>query len=248
MTIKHGKGSRVFIAEFDFSGEGRSFEISAETDMAESTVFTSTAKEFVAGQTKNAVSHAGIWTNVDDNWDEWLKTNIFPALTKAISLLPGTPAVGDICYNGEIKEIRAGRPIRVDDICAINAEYIIDGPLGRANLLEYEIAAAVGAQTGIGQNIGVASATQMWLICIHVVEYNGGAGTYRIAIQESSDNGATDPYSTPAGASKDFSNAGGSFVFTVNGAREAWARVVTTQEAGTPTCKFLVTLAKVNLQ
>ena len=242
MAIKAGKGSRVFIAEFDFSGEGRSFDIAADVDLADSTVFTSAGKQFVAGQVKNAISHAGVWTNVDNNWDEWLNTNIVAA--KALSLLLGTPTVGDVCYNGEIKEARVGRPIRVDDICAINAEYTIDGPLGRANLLEYEIAAAVGAQTGVGQNIGVASATQMWLYCIHVVEFNG-AGTYRIAIQESSDDGAADAYVT---ANTFDCSAVSSVVWPVAGAREAWARVVTLQQVGTPTAKFLVTLAIVDLQ
>jgi len=241
----HGKGSKIFLAEYDVSGESRSFEPKWEKDTVKVGAFGDVAHRYLDGAVGASISHKGLFDLSALSWDRWLYDNLGSFSGKGITVIPGTPSLAGIAYNGEVLEASCARQIAINDIVAVDAEYKINGMLGRAKIIEYEMDAAVGAQTGAGVNIGAASSAEMWLVTIHCVEFNG-SGTYTIKLQESSDDGSSDAYADVTGAALTIS-AIGSLVTTVAGAREAWARVVTTKSIDA-TAKFIVSVAKVSLQ
>lgn len=242
----HGKGSKIFLAEYDVSGEGRSFDLKWDQDTVAKKTFGLSAQEYSVGMIGASISHKGIYDLSATSWERWLYDNLGSFTGKGITAIPGVPALGGICYNGEVKEASSGRPVNISDIVATDADYQVHGMLGRAQIIEYEIDAAVGAQTGAGVNIGVASASEMWIVTIHCVEFNG-SGTYTIKLQESQNDGSPDAYADVTGASL-AATAIGSLVTTIAGARETWVRVVTTVAGGTPTAKFIVAVSIVPLQ
>jgi hypothetical protein len=248
MTVKHGKKTRIFLAEFDFSGEGRSLDLNADVDQASADTFLSDAKEYVEGAVGFKIDHKGVFTDVDDNWDEWLETVRASATNKGISVMPANPSEGDVGYNGVVKQMSVKRPVKIDDIVGIEASYQIDGPMGRGIAVGLQLTAK-GSHQGTGYNIGAAEATEMWLITIHVIEVNlnGGSG-YTVKLQESSDDGDTDPYADVSGATTGALSEKGSVVKTIDGAREAWVRVIGTPSGGAETAKFAVVVSKVSKQ
>lgn len=242
----HGKGSKIFLAEYDVSGEGRSFDLKWDQDTVAKKTFGLSAQEYSVGMLGASISHKGIFNLAENQWERWLYDTLGSFTGKGITAIPGVPALGGICYNGEVKEASSGRPVNISDIVAVDADYQINGMLGRAQIIEYEIDAAVGIQQGDGVNIGAASASEMWIITMHLIEKQG-AGTFTIKLEESQDNGVTDTWAEVAGISL-AATVTGSLCTTIAGAREAWVRVVTTVAGGTPTAKFMVAVSKVPLQ
>lgn len=248
MAEVHGKGTKIFIAEIDVSGEGRSIDLTpSDRDTPDCSTFESTAKRVAPGAIKAAVDHRGVYTAVSSSgWESFLYGNLAGSTDKGIMVIPGTPAVAGIMYNGKIKNSHIGRPTSISDILAIEANYDISGMLGRGVVLEYEIAEAVVAQTGAGQNIGAITSADMWLVSIHCI-YSTGVGTYTILVQEcATDTPAS--YADVSGASVVVTApARDSLVIGIQGARLAWARVKTTVSVSAA-AKFAVGLSVVPYQ
>ncbi len=252
MGSKHGKGTRIYIAEFDVSGEARSIDIEALSEVRDASTFVPVSagwKDQVEGQQEYRISHAGLLSDQDDNWDEWLHS-VLGSNGEPLTVAPSSPAQGDRAYCGKLKEISIRRSARIDDLVAINGDYILDGPLGAGLLAGFQTTAQ-GSFTGTGYDLDViASATQMWLVCIHITEVNLNSGTnYIIKLQESSNDGGGDAYADVATATLTATVPTSLFI-TVAGAREQWVRVVgtPTNGGGTPTAKFAVSVAIVALQ
>ena len=246
MSFHAGKGTRIFAAEYDVSGEGRQIDLTvAEVDTVDSSTFTTAnAKGTVQGQYGASVAHKGVFTKDATNWDYWLHNTVGSFVDKGLTVVPGSYTVGATAYNGEIIEATANRTAQTTDLVSIDASYKCKGPLGRGKLIEYEQDAAVGAQNGAEVDMGRATAaTEAWLITMHCTEINDGS-SYYIKLQESSDSGGSpDTYADVASGVLCVATVATSLCTVLAGARERYIRVVTTQEAGTPTAKFAVAVS-----
>ena len=243
MTPKHGRGTKVYIAAYDVSGQGRSLEPGFDVDTAESTTFGSAAKEHEEGQYKATVDHRGVFTNAVSSWDGFLHNQLGNQSGIALSILPSTPSQGQVAYNAEIKATNVRRAITIEDIVAVEATYDVDGALGRGLAIAY-VPAAGGALAGSGYSLGVASSNEQWLVTMHAHEFNG-TGSYNIWVEEVSGD-VVGNYSV-VGATRMSCNDVKSQIIRQQGQREAWARVVTTANSGA-TMKYTVVVAKANQQ
>lgn len=247
MAVAYGLGSRIYIAQYDVSGEGRSIDINGEADIADATVFTSAAREHVSGAVKYSIDHAGVFSASATSWEKWLYDNLADANGKGITIIPGIPVqYTGICYNGQIRTASMKVPVKVDDLIGLNASYQIAGGLSRGLVAAYQTT-AIGAYTGSVVDLGAAaSATQMWVLCIHIYEFNLGAATsYTVKVQSSATSGGS--YGDVTGCTLTATGAT-SLYFTTAGAQYQYVKVVGTPTGGAETAKFVVSLGIANLQ
>jgi hypothetical protein len=247
MAVTYGLGSKIYIAQYDVSGEGRSIDINSEADIADATVITSAAREHVSGAVKYSVDHAGIFSASATSWEKWLYDNLAGAAGKGITIIPGTPVeYTGTCYNGTIKEASMKVPIKVDDLIGVNASYQIADSLSRASLVAYQTT-AVGAYTGTVVDLGAAaSATQMWILCIHIYEVTGVGTSYTVHVEESVTSGGS--YADVTGCTLTaLSTVPASLCYWAAGTRYQYIKVIGAP-SGAVTAKFVVSLGIANLQ
>jgi len=238
MAILHGKGSKIFLAEYDFSGSGRSADLSWTKAATRSDGYSDNWHEHIEGSIDSEVAVKAMFSNVAGSLDYFIHNTL--------GSFPGSPAVSGVAYNGEVKATSMGVPVSIEDVVLVEPTFKVTGPLGRGKVAEYEVATTVSPQTGTGIDMGAAASTdEMWLVTYHILSCTGGTAT--IKLQESSDNGSVDTYEDVEGSSHDFTTAG-SWCGTINGAREQYVRVVFAPGAGTPWAKFVVVVSKVNKQ
>lgn len=243
MAEKHGKGTKVFVGAYDFSGQGRSLELDVvDQEIKDSTTFSSiTSKSKVAGRINSSIDHKGVFTNDTSGWDGWIMDKIANMSGQPISVIPGQAAEGDMAYNGEIMTTTQRIPVKIDDLVAIEAKYQCQQQLGQGVAVAYQIATARGTYVGSGYNVGAAGADDQWLASYHVIEVNN-AGTITLKLQEC----ATDTSGSYADVSGTTLSIAGitSKIVRFPGARSAWVRAVATPSA-TETIKYAVVVSKI---
>ena len=241
----HGKGSKIFIGGYDFSGQGRSLDLTvAETDIVDATTFASTAKAKASGAIKATIDHKGIFTNAQSGWDHWLHDRLADMSGQPITIIPGVPTEGNMVYNGEIKASKVKVPVKIGDIVGVEAAYEMQGQLGQGKVIAYEIDTEQGAKVSSGYQISGVGKNDMWRVTWHVV-----AGTignwYQLDLQESTSGDISSYYANVSGSTSQVVGVD-SKVVTFPGSRGAWVRVVTTQ--ATSTAKYVVAVSKVYKQ
>jgi hypothetical protein len=247
MAVTHGLGSKIYVGKYDMSGEGRSIDITADVDLADATVFTSAAKEWIPGPSKYTIEHSGVFDITTAYHGQWLYDNLAGATGQGITIVPGTPTqYSSVTYNGMVKEANHKIPVKVEDLVGINASYQVSGAMSRGLLVAYQTT-AVGAFSGTAVDLGAAaSATQMWVLCIHIYEFNINAATsYTVKIQSATTLGGS--YGDVAGCTKT-ATAADSLYYAKAGALNQYVKVIGTPTGGAETAKFVVSLGIVNLQ
>lgn len=241
MAVKHGKGSKVYLAEFDFSGEARSVDISIDNQLVNSSTFNSTAEEYAEGIPAGKIDVASVWDFVEDNFEQYLDDMLGSATDQAMTILPGITAVGERAYNAMVKNATTKRPIAYDNIMMVDANFQVDSHVGMGFLCVEELV-AVGDDTGAVVDLGAAaSATQNWLVCIHVLEVNlNGDTRYDVQVEESVDGLGS--WSNVAGALVQATGVD-QLAIVIAGARDRYVRVSGDAVTGSETAKYVVSIS-----
>lgn len=253
-TVKHGKDSRIFIGDYDFSGQGRSIDLTVfQADIADATVFTSPAKVKSPGAYSAKIDHKGIFTNAVSGWDNWLHSKLGSMSGQPISVLLGQPANGDVAYHGEIIASNVRVPVKIDDVIATEATYEIHRALARGYLLDWQSGVTGNNLSGIASTnvqVGAAGANDMLQYTFHVLSVTGdSAGGYTIQVMHSSGDSVyadlTDAkHYIPATANSGY--VGSSIVRQV-GSTEAWLKIRTVRDNLTDgNASFVVVASKIH--
>lgn len=175
-TTRHGKVTRIFVDDIDFSQSLREYSTSGEADPAETSAFGTQDKTFVIGLLGNGVTFSGMFsggaTEIDAKFDAWNGDD----LDHVVSVYhEGTVAGGRVTtVNGKFH----GKTITgsISDIVGIQAQVIGDGPMrSGASVHDFTVAETAGGNT-TGIDNTAASAF-------------GGSGTLHVTTN--SRNGAT---------------------------------------------------------
>ena len=241
--MQHGKGTRVLIGAYDFSGQGRSLELDVSTrDMATAISFADTAEKFVPGAIKSKIDHKGVFNDAVSGWSNWMHGRLGAMSGQPITVIPSEPVEGEMAFNMEIQASSVKVPISIGSVVAVEATYEGNRMMGQGLALAYEVAAAKGAYVGSGYQIAAVGKDDALQVAWHVIEENG-AGTVTIKLQESVDN-VSGNYTDISGAT--FAITGvDSKIGRFPGSRSAFIRTQVTVAGGTPTAKYVVSAAKV---
>jgi hypothetical protein len=149
LTAVHGKGTKIYIDEFDLSEYFQSADISSTLDTAETTGFGATAKTYIQGLADASISLAGMWSADTDGSDEELEALLANATSPILSIPTGAGVIGGGVWIAQANETSYNISTPVTDISAVAADFQCS-PNTTANLT---LGAAAGKQLTTGGSI-----------------------------------------------------------------------------------------------
>ncbi len=226
MVAKHGKSARIYVDEFDVSGDTNAVTPAFTVEVAETHGLTAAHKTRVAGQADSKLQVDSFWTNGTGGTDDVVSGYHTGTATALVTTCPGGVDDAAECY------------LLRDAICTASSP---PAKLGAAVALSHSWESGAGADrmlvvyqdsptasaNGAGVDFGSAGAAGSGAAVIHVTSVTG-AGTIDVKIQESSDNNVGDPWADEAGAAFTQLAAIGKERITWAGACERYIRVVIT--------------------
>ena len=147
-TFQHGKGSKVYLDEFDMSAYLNSTDVTHTQDTAETTVYGASSRAFIASQASGTLSFGGLIdaTNTagtsDKEFEAILGSATHPVLTVAIE--GGT--IGNRAIIARANETSYTMATPVADVNSLTADFQCSAD--PANNVDFGVASAVQLTTG----------------------------------------------------------------------------------------------------
>lgn len=195
---------------------------------------------FVQGKLGSVSSCSGFMDIDATGWDK----KAFDSFTDGVhqfTRLPVGGTAGSIAYL--TNEISVGQPRAYDQANVVMLDWAgqATGPISRGSVLTASTTVTgTGAQAG--RNIGTTTSTQTLVAHILLLAVSG-SGSLTVEIQESSDNGSGDAYSSLSGMSATLTTVGTSARVTFTGtATETWKRSNVTAFSGFTNATILVAI------
>lgn len=236
MTKVSAQQTRVYLDAFDLSGDLNSSALDLRNELANVTTFADSGPRRVEGNYDTSHQHTGFFDGAADGIDDTLFAALGSDSDHYLAQLFAGDAEGAVSYESVVRIERQPRVARVGE--AVSLSFDAAGSNGTARAVVVRNGSITGVGAGTGRNLGATAAGQTLVATARVV---GGAFTnLALDIQQSNDDGSTDPYANVNGLAFTFSEPGVSRK-TISAATEAWKRVRVTAFAGT-SAQLLVTI------
>lgn len=227
MAVSHGKNAAVWLNAFDFSGYATSATLSIDIDTVDVTTFADGAHTFVEGDYGFTFDIETLFDTTDAGWDD---TSFAACVTNGglqyvlfapTGLTQGTEPVYELVCRWTSRPL----VVSVGDAVRISGSMVGSGSgsLSRGYVLQNETLTATGTETGY--NMGAVAASTKISVATYRAVNVGGGEDYVLALEESSDNAAGDPYAAVAALASGTISADGVTRVTTTGALEAWRRI-----------------------
>lgn len=182
MAFKHGKDTKVFLGNTEYSSYINGVDLSRTADVAESTVFGKDNKTYIVGQKDGVASATGFW---DSTMDAQLSTMLGQASNTLLLIGTGGVSATDRCSFGNIKETTYGESSPVGDIVAFSVDFQSDNGLYNGEVLENATYTATASGTARDNSVATGNGGAGFLI---VTAKSGTSPTADIKITHSADN------------------------------------------------------------
>jgi len=195
-TFVHGKGTKVYLDEFDLTTYFNSADVTLTTETAEVTAFAASSKAYILGLADGTLSLSGMWSADTDGSDEELNAILGSTSAANITVAEAAGTIGNRATIARCDEVNYAISNPVADVSTITADFqgtANDGSLGSmtygitggvqlstATSIDYN---ALGALTGVD---GAASSTAGGAALLHVFVNSIGGGTTAIKVQHDS--------------------------------------------------------------
>lgn len=177
-TFVHGKGSKIYVDEFDMSTYLNSTDVSHTMDTAETTAYGATARSYLASQASGTLSFGGLIdaTNTagtsDKEFEAILAATTSPVLTVALDA--GT--IGNRVVLARANETSYTMASPVADISSLTADF--ECSADPTNNVEFGVAS--GVQLTTGASIAHGSLGALSSVDNGASSANGGAGLLHV--------------------------------------------------------------------
>ena len=232
-----GRKTRIYVDRWNWSGRTNTAAVNINQVMVPATTFESLGDEFIEGKYSGDMPINGFFDPTDDDYDEQMWSVIGDGQNHAIGVYYESAAAGTIGYEMQGVIESQERPIEVAGAVLLHATWKSDGAIVRSTVLANKLITGVGVVAGSNINVGATTTGQVFVALMRVLSFTGA--TMNVRIEQSSDNGVTDPYT----ALLTFAQTTGTEVqrLTTTAATEAWKRVnVTAVDAGFTSALILV--------
>jgi hypothetical protein len=203
MPIK-AKYCRIWVNEFDFSGQSNSLEVDISTDKQDVSTFQATSKEYLTLDPDGKISQKGFFNDAAAGYAEQeVAESILNAEALFVAALFGTQTAACPAYvapntNTESMQITAA----IGGVIEFNGAWPAGAGIKRGLRLFSGQISAVGAQAGVDLGSAGSNGGYVWLF----VQGIGGAGSITVTVQSDTTVG----FSAPATeATFNFSAPGG---------------------------------------
>lgn len=238
MAKRPANATRVYVNQYDVSGFLNATSLTIEQANAVATCFSDTGPRRIYAGYDHSHSHGGFIDTANDSFDEIA----FGLLASATDIYvgrfyEGISTEGNNAYEALVQPTSQPRAAALGEAIAITIDAAGSGHLSRGIILRSATISGTGNSTGINHG-ATASGTTL------VATFRCISGTFTsitMNIQESSDDGGGDAYTTISGMTSGSMTAAGVVRVTTTAATEAYKRVNVSAFSGTSVV-VLVTL------
>lgn len=224
MARQAGKLAEIYVNEYNLTGRTSMIELAVDNQLIDVTCFGDTGLEFVEGLYGFKLTQNSFLDPADDNIDENLWDEINASSAALVGYAPaGTGTQGNVVYEMSAWVDEQPRPLNVAGAALLNCTWQGTTSLVRGTLLVNEAVTGTGVVSGSNQNVGATSSGTTFVAVFRCLSVTG-TGSLNINVEESSDDGSTDPYALISGISQTFTGVGAARKATTS-ATEAWKRI-----------------------
>ena len=252
-TFVHGKGTKVYLDEFEMTTYFNSADVTFNNETAEITAFGATSKSYLLGLADGTLSMSGMWNQETDGSDEELHAILGSATAANITVAEAAGTIGNRATLARCAETNYSISNPVADVSTITADFQGTANSAALGSMTYGITSgvqltagssidynALGALTGVD---GTASSTAGGAALLHVPTNSIGGGVTTIKVQHDS--------------ASDFSSAADLISFTnvaaatktsemvvCSGTVNRYVRVTASSAGSSGSITFMVTFAR----
>ena len=221
-TFIHGKGTKVYLDEFDLTPFFNSADVTLTNETAEVTSFADSSKAYILGLADGTLSLSGMWSKDTDGSDEELNAILGSASAANITVAEKAGTIGNRATIARCDEVNYSISNPVGDVSTVTADFQGTANSGALGSMTYGITGgfqltagssidynALGALTGVD---GTASSTAGGAALLHVPTNSVAGGVTTIKVQHDS--------------ASDFSSAADLISFTAVGASTKTSEMV----------------------
>ena len=195
-TFVHGKGTKVYLDEFEMTSYFNSADVTITNETAEVTSFADSSKAYILGLADGTLSCSGMWTADTDGSDEELNAILGSTSAANITVAEAAGTLGNRATIARCDETNYTISNPVGDVSTVTADFQGTANSGALGSMTYGITAgvqlttgaaidynALGALTGVD---GAASSSAGGAALLHVPTNSVGGGVTTIKIQHDS--------------------------------------------------------------
>jgi len=195
-TFVHGKGTKVYLDEFDLTPFFNSADVTLTNETAEVTSFADSSKVYLLGLADGTLTMSGMWSADTDGSDEELQAILGSASAANITVAEAAGTIGNRATIARCDEVNYSISNPVADVSTITADFQGTANSGALGSMTYGVTGgvqlttassidynALGALTGVD---GTASSTAGGAALLHVPTNSVGGGATTIKIQHDS--------------------------------------------------------------
>lgn len=184
---------KLYVAQYDFSGDTNQVRLTAEVEEKEDTNFDSGgSREYLAGLRTSQAEHNGFVDLTDDGVDEILFDKVAAANTP-MTICPTDGSDGEIAYALQSLVANYAPGESIGEVMAFTVTARGDGPLVRGTIMVAGAKTTTGA--GTARQLGAVTATQKLYAVLHVVAASGTNPTLDVVVQSDDAEGMGSPTS-----------------------------------------------------
>jgi len=195
-TFVHGKGTKVYLDEFEMTTYFNSADVALTNETAEITAFGATSKSYLLGLADGTLSLGGMWNQETDGSDEELHAILGSATAANITVAEAAGTIGNRATIARCDETNYSISNPVADVSTITADFQGTANSAALGSMTYGITSgfqlttgasidynALGALSGVD---GTASSTAGGAALLHVPTNSVGGGVTTIKVQHDS--------------------------------------------------------------
>ena len=195
-TFVHGKGTDVYLDEFEMTPYFNSADVTITNETAEVTSFADSSKAYILGLADGTLSCSGMWTADTDGSDEELNAILGSTSAANITVAEAAGTIGNRATIARCDETNYSISNPVADVSTITADFQGTSKSGSLGTMTYGITSGFQLTTGssidynaLGNLTGVdgtASSSAGGAALLHVPTNSVGGGVTTIKVQHDS--------------------------------------------------------------
>lgn len=211
---------RVYLDEFDVSGQIGSVALDLKQETALVTTLADAGPRRVVGNYDHSFKHTGFFDGAAAGYDSQVFTNFNANADHYLSTIFGVTE-GSVGYDDLVRKMDDARKAQVGGAVLLDMGGEGSGGRARSTLLRV---GSVSAGNGTGRNTGISTSPQAFRVIFRLLSFTGTSITMKL--QGSSDDAVGDAYADIATLTSGALTAPGVVVVTTTATQEAWKRVV----------------------
>lgn len=226
MAKQAANSIRIYVDEFNFSGDLTSASMEVTPEIAKAEAFSTVGPARVMGSYDATQSHLGLFepgTGANE-YDEEVFAMLLDGADHYVGQFFAGTTAGNVAYEHVAKLSGNPRSAQRGDVVMAHFDTVGSGGTTRGIVLGAKTSTGTENLTGINQ--GTTTSPEQYTVVFRLIAFTGTNIT--MTIEQSSDNGGGDAYATISGVTSGSLTSPGVVQASTTATTEAWKRVALT--------------------